>query len=428
MKKQTKKILGFAFLIVLLVGAFAYFGLNNSLSIFNSIGGPDHVKWEKISEDIYSYNYQYTITPSDPSGYKFGSTTNRFSFDVPVFSSDTFSLIPENINKNVQYISSHINYTLSSSVSNNNPLEVSINYTSKKVVCNYELSPGTNSRGDPISVTSGFPCEFSATLESSANLYGLTSLVALISVPKSGYQCGIYTLLDEGKECQNGLVTEKQISVYSLQNNACTLRQISEIQKTANDYETLADCQKNVILPPVKSQPAGWLSWIFRLNDIIQNFFSKIFGTLSIAGDTIVLPNTLHTYKINISTNNVDSNISDGFVSWQYASWIVLDRNNKTYLAGFWEDVDGLYLKNVTINTPSNVGDFVLWSMITEKNATWNRSIGAWTYGEEYPVIREFKSIKTEYSITTPMKPVATGWLAQVVAWFKDIWASIFGG
>lgn len=220
----TLSILG----LLLLGGIILFTILNQPQSIVNSIGGPDNVQWSKFSEDTYAYNYKYTITPSDPTNYKFGTTTNLWGVSVPAFSSDTFAPLPSDFNKNIKYTTKDVAFSISASISNNDPTSVPIEYISKTGECFFE---GTviSARGETIPVNA-YQCSFEAKVKETANFYGLTRVIAYISVPKSNYECGQYTIVPEDKECINGMVIAKvssateqptySIEVLSTQNDS----------------------------------------------------------------------------------------------------------------------------------------------------------------------------------------------------------------
>ena len=426
MNKKTKKQGLIALLILLAVVGLIYFGgFDKTLTVFSSSGAHNAVaSIDVIGSDVYSETYRIKWTYTEIVGTKQAcgsgvqpSLDYSFMLLVP-------ATYPDNsYNGDIKARNVIVKGIGAQGTGQCELYPYNIVNETYSATCKYHdwaygwecmiriMGQAVDSNGNPIS----------------AMYYGIYEVSLIAEVLKNGVQCtsSQLSLCSTGQQCVNNQCVSPLISVYRFSNNQCNLISISSSEKTANDYGTLNECQAQIIDQPVKPQPTGWFSWIFKLNDIIQSFFDKIFS-LSIAGETNVQPNTLHTYPINLSANLSDSNISDGFISWQYASWIILDRNNKTYLSGQWEDVNGSYIKNVTITTPPNVGDYVLWAMMTEKNATWNRSIGSWNYSEEYPVIREMKSIKTEYSITTPMKPVPSGW-AKFLDWLKNFWDSIFG-
>ena len=68
------------------------------------------------------------------------------------------------------------------------------------------------------------------------------------------------------------------IQFYRLQNNNCIETQLTQAQRTANDYTTLNECQSKIISPPPPPEPTGFWALLQKINDWIANLFKKIFG------------------------------------------------------------------------------------------------------------------------------------------------------
>jgi hypothetical protein len=201
-------------------------------------------------------------------------------------------------------------------------------------------------------------------------------------------------------------------------------------QKSAGSKGTMeitsTSSQIQVEIPtPPKPEPNGFQKFILSLINWFKGLFG--FGTASIIGQASIQPNTQQTYTFNVSALTPDSDYSDGTYQVQYANWALTDKDGNIKQQGDWEQVNGNYLKSVTITTPSNIGNYVLLGVITQYDLTFNYDTGAWTNGEEKIVNKEAIDLTSKRSVTTPVNPTAGGFskfLSSLFSWIKGI----FGG
>ena len=176
------------------------------------------------------------------------------------------------------------------------------------------------------------------------------------------------------------------------------------------------------------------MAWLQKINDWIIDLFKKLFG-LSLTGLGEVEPNTIQTYQINMSVPVPDSDYSDGTISYQFGYWGIVDSNNKTFQSGTPEDVFGSFVKNVTITTPSNPGNYLLIAFVTQIDGIYNitkknlgQCIGSncWEFTEEKIINEEALSILNKYVIDPPEKP-SPGLFSQLVQLIKNFLCGAFG-
>ena len=195
-------------------------------------------------------------------------------------------------------------------------------------------------------------------------------------------------------------------------------------------YEEAIWWEMEVTVEPIPPQPGGFLSLINRIIDWFKNLFSTIFVQQSVIGPQVVEPNTQHTYEIDLSATIPDSDWSDGTYEVQYANWALIDSSGNIKQQGNWEQVNGKYVKSVTITTPSDIGDYALLGMITQFNMTYDSSTGQWVTSEEQIINKEAIDLKTEYTIEEPEVPIPGGFqkfIQIIIDFFKNLWSSIFG-
>lgn len=227
----------------------------------------------------------------------------------------------------------------------------------------------------------------------------------------------------------------REIGVYRLQNNQCSFMTIPENQKTIDDYDTLNECQTHVISIPDTPTPKPSQSWLGSLIQKIVDFLKKFF-TLSITGtgvnngSIIVEPNTNANYQINLAALKVaDTQESK---SWQWGHYAVTDKDGNVYngLISEPELINGVYTKDISIMTPSNIGNYALTSWITEVDATWNAQTGKWDYTNETIVAQEITSLQTRYSVTEanpPTPKASSSWLSSLIQSVINFFKKLFG-
>ncbi len=445
MKKQTKKqvmvgviILAIALAIFILY-AFGGFG-NKPLSIFGYGGFPDPT--------IQAYGDTYTMT--------FSVTPNKIQGGIVTDSDLTFDYSSAWVNPNeypepgqetapprtdIQFIKYNISNMRVTSISGLNGYgtnqvtncpECIIFVKDYGSYCTPKLSQfyyqHTASSGvQRLSFDCHFVGEFDSSPRASAYLVDSSATLSFdVVVLKTGIQCTESQLSNckTGQVCINNLCTEQTKTYYRFQNNTCNLISLLSSQKTISDYDTLTSCQANIIVEPPVVQSKGFIYWIQQLNQWITDFFKKIFG-LSIAGLSEVEPNTQATYEINLSTSPADSNFSDSSYSVKFANWAVTDSVGNIKMQGTWEKIpNGKYVKNVTITTPSQIGNYMILGMITETNMTYDGFNHAWIVGEEKAILQEGIDLETKFRVTSPPTVSPSGFLKfiqSIIDWFKNL-------
>lgn len=179
------------------------------------------------------------------------------------------------------------------------------------------------------------------------------------------------------------------------------------------------------VSPPTKPTPTGFFGLLQKINDWIQNIFSKLFG-LSITGLTNVEPNTMQVYPINMIVPIPDSDYSDGNISYQYGYWGVVDKNNKTLQSGEILGINGSFITNLTITTPSNPGDYMIIGVVTQSDGVYNYQTKTWTYSQENIINKEAISILNKYIVAPPTKPISGGF-TQFIQSIIDFFKKLFG-
>ncbi|MBU0958827.1 MAG: hypothetical protein KKB31_02660, partial [Nanoarchaeota archaeon] len=67
---------------------------------------------------------------------------------------------------------------------------------------------------------------------------------------------------------------------------------------------------------------------------------------------------------------------------------------------------------------------YIIASMITQINGTYNYDTGIWSWTEETPIVQEAIDIKTKYSIKPPVVPIAGGW-NKFWNTIKELWCKL---
>lgn len=148
-----------------------------------------------------------------------------------------------------------------------------------------------------------------------------------------------------------------------------------------------------------------------------------------ITGKNVIEIDTLENYQIDISTNNPDSECSDGICQVQYANWGLMNSNNEIVQEGNWERVYGSYLKDISIEI-LQVGEYILFAVITQIDLNFDVSSGEWISSEEQILVKESININVQYSITEPTIPQPSGFesfLSQIIDWLSNLWSILFG-
>jgi hypothetical protein len=219
-------------------------------------------------------------------------------------------------------------------------------------------------------------------------------------------------------ECQAQIPS----TYYRFSNNTCNSISLSASQKTSNDYATSAECQVNILSKPNVPQPTGFAKFLQAFVVWFKSLFSGTQQT--ILGQVNIEPNTQQTYNIDISTTSPDSDWGDGTYQIQYANWALTDKDGNVKKEGTWEPVFGRYTKNVTITTPSNIGDYILLGVITQYDMTYDFPNKVWNASEEKVVNKEAINLKNKYVVIAPTTPQPTGFsklLANIINFFKNL-------
>lgn len=194
-------------------------------------------------------------------------------------------------------------------------------------------------------------------------------------------------------------------------------------------YNSFEECQKKIVIEPPKINPRGWIDWIFKLNEWITEFFKKIFG-LSIVGKDLVEPNTIETYDINLISTPPDSDWSDGSYSVQYSNWALIDSENSIVQQGTWEETYGEYKKQVSITTPSDIGNYILIATITQYEMAYDFSNRLWNVEEERILTKEAIDVQTKYTVIEPEKPSPPSFadlINKIIDFIRSLWNALFG-
>lgn len=180
---------------------------------------------------------------------------------------------------------------------------------------------------------------------------------------------------------------------------------------------------------PPKPTPSGFYALLQKINEWLTNFFKSLFG-LTITGEKEVEPNTQHTYFIDMATEEPDNDWSDGSYQIQYGSWALIDKNENIKQEGQWEELDnGIYIKSVTITTPSEIGDYALVGLIDQFDMVYDYQTKQWSSIETI-VNKEAIDLKSEYTVEEPSKPVPSSFtqlIQRIIEWIKDLFGRIFG-
>ena len=247
-------------------------------------------------------------------------------------------------------------------------------------------------------------------------LFSANSIVFQGKIATVGTQCLDNSQCSLGLTCQNNQCVSLPQTYYELSNNTCIVVSKLSSQATSNDYATLSDCQKSIIYEPIPPQPKGFLGLLQSINHWISNFIHNILG-LNIAGNLVVQPNTVNTYFINMSVNPVVDDLINGYRTWHFGSYGLVDSNNNTINVGNPIPINDSYIQNVTLTTPANIGDYALIGIVEEINATFNQSTGTWIYSNSTIIDKEAIKLSNYYSITEPTQPTPVG--------FAKFWQSI---
>ncbi len=222
-------------------------------------------------------------------------------------------------------------------------------------------------------------------------------------------QCNLFKSANPGLSCRDCLLSE-----------------------TNDGLKYISICNKEGIeLPneePTPPSPNGFILLIQNIIDWIRGLFNSFFK-LSITGSSIVEPNTLQTYNIELTTQVPDSIWNDGTYEVQYANWALISSNGEIKEEGTWERVNGSYNKEVIITTPSNLEDFVVIGVITQIDMTYNSTTLEWSSSEERIVNKEAIDVKTKLSVTEPEEPPPSGFtnlIDRILDWFRNFFSNLF--
>lgn len=233
----------------------------------------------------------------------------------------------------------------------------------------------------------------------------------------------------QGQDCVHGRVVEcddyqptqeVQVNYYRLQDNNCLRIPLLKSEVTSNDYPTLDECESNRVVEvvPVAPQPSAISSFINKIVTWIVTVFKNLFPQ-SIAGATLVEPNTQETYQIDLSTDAPDTDWSDGTYQVQYGSWALVDKDGNIKQQGEWEEIsDGKYTKSVTLMTPSDIGNFALVGLIDQFDMSYDYTTKTWNSAETI-VNKEAIDLQTKYTVVAPSNPNPSP-ISSFVAFIKS--------
>lgn len=183
-----------------------------------------------------------------------------------------------------------------------------------------------------------------------------------------------------------------------------------------------------IILPSEKPKPL-WINLISVFKNWITNLISFIKGGSSqtIVGSSQFLPGTTQVYQIDLSTNVTDSDCSDGICQIQYGSWALFDKNNQIIDNGTFEEVNGNYVKSVSIQIPQKIEDYVLVGTIIQYDLKYDLTTNTWAItNENNPdvLVQEGYNLRTQLPVPIKPKPsynIFTKILQGILNWFKNL-------
>jgi len=202
---------------------------------------------------------------------------------------------------------------------------------------------------------------------------------------------------------------------------------------TINNVEFILPYKEIKISQPLlKPRPKGFSQLLIRIWDKIKAIFEKISPRFSIVGEKVIEVGKNYTYQIELRVPPPDLNWSDGTYQVQYASWALIDKNKNIIQEGEWEEINGTYLKNITIKAPENVDDYLIIAMVTQFDMNYNTETKSWDTSEEKIILLESINLRTTKPtiITKPSKPSPKGiisWINSVLGWFSNLFNKIFG-
>jgi len=424
LKKQQKRNLGIFLVLVLAVILFFNFGLSNTLSVFDYAGKGGFVNVQLVQEnsEYYTYNLKWdTRDPfsknqasSDPQvTWDFSKQIGASPYDDPCDGCPRLAFkLPSDIQYETPFEVPTQSILISGIVGNGNSCgnpqttscPVEVKFKDLKATCTAKIN-------NDLSPPNAIDCELKGTAYTPSGEGFIPYGDPIIKLSPNFYKIG----------------QSPPITIYRTSENQCSQLTIKSSERQLNDYDTLINCQENIVIAqPEIPNPKGFLSWLSSLNDFIGNFFKRILG-LSITGDNIVEPNTIHTYSIDMSVNPILTSYKQGQTSWQWGSWGLVDKNNNVIQSVEPESINGTYKKSVTITTPKNLGDYALVGIIEQVDATWDKNIGNWVYSESKIVNKEAIDLKSEYSISSPTQPTPSGF-GKLIGAILDFFKKLFGG
>lgn len=191
-------------------------------------------------------------------------------------------------------------------------------------------------------------------------------------------------------------------------------------------------CKISTPAPP----PADTGSWL--TNNVIYQFFANFIKQIlsaipplySIAGQTTVAPNTQASYQVNIATPYPisTSTYQAGFVQTRQGTWALINSNNNIVQQGSYDFVTNNYVKNITITTPANINNYVLFAAIKEWNQTYSAASNTWTTSNGAIIAYEGVNIATRATIA-PQPPVDVGgWISSTLSGLISWLSGLFSG
>lgn len=179
-----------------------------------------------------------------------------------------------------------------------------------------------------------------------------------------------------------------------------------------------------VVNSPLSPSPSGWDAFKNLILNLIQSLAQLLTGQ-TIVGATSVAPGSTQTYNIDLSVPVPDSDFSDGYYEIQYANWILSDEDGNSLQEGAWVEVKGSYIKDATITVPNVQNkNYVIASIITQINGTYDYGSETWSFSEEVPIIQEGIDVKTKNSINPPISP-GPGGFSKFIQAIKNLFCKI---
>jgi hypothetical protein len=229
---------------------------------------------------------------------------------------------------------------------------------------------------------------------------------------------------DVKSRCGNNFNNYAGISGHISIKNVATTTTITTTTATT----TSSTIQQILIDPP---KPTFDFS---KIMDVINDIIGRIIRFLSFSivgennttsiylGQPITMPTSL------ITSNQSDTNKTDGKLSWFFKAYVITDSSNNIIKQESFDAISGTNALIISY-TPTKSGTYYVVALLTEITDRFDYSSGTWIEDKNYGILDQYSQTYIVNDIPTPPKPIFDfSSITQFISGILDFFKHLFGG